>query len=304
MNRESPATRTAQIEEYFDAWAGAASQVLGQVSGTSVTVEPLAPTEAATLAASLGEQGSWVRFAAGKRLAGEQAFLVASADAVRLAQMLMAEPLDANVPFGEDQQDALAELLRQFAGTTAPALKPRLGGEVEFNFVGTDRPTWAAAYQAAWRLLSAQTPPLVLCLALSPELGAALAGTKPPPTPAPPSKLEAAIPSAPAAEPPGGRSRKQVAEANDSGRARNIELLLDVEFEAVLRFGQSEMPLRDILELSSGSVVKLDQHIQEPVELLVGHKVIARGEVVVVDGNYGLRVTEIASPLERIESLR
>ena len=71
-----------------------------------------------------------------------------------------------------------------------------------------------------------------------------------------------------------------------------------------LRFGQSEMPLRDILELSSGSVVKLDQHIQEPVELLVGHKVIARGEVVVVDGNYGLRVTEIASPLERIESLR
>ena len=72
----------------------------------------------------------------------------------------------------------------------------------------------------------------------------------------------------------------------------------------MLRFGQRKIPLRDILELSSGSVVKLDQYIQEPVELLVGHKVIARGEVVGVDGNYGLLATEIASPLERIESLR
>jgi flagellar motor switch protein FliN/FliY len=51
-------------------------------------------------------------------------------------------------------------------------------------------------------------------------------------------------------------------------------------------------------------VVELNQYVQDPVELLVGKKVIARGEVVVVDGNYGLRVMEIISPMERIESLR
>jgi flagellar motor switch protein FliN/FliY len=56
--------------------------------------------------------------------------------------------------------------------------------------------------------------------------------------------------------------------------------------------------------LNAGSVVELDQNVQDPVELLVGGKVIAHGEVVIVDGSYGLRVAEIVSPMERIESLR
>jgi flagellar motor switch protein FliN/FliY len=62
--------------------------------------------------------------------------------------------------------------------------------------------------------------------------------------------------------------------------------------------------LHDILDLNAGSVIELDQHVRDPVQLLVGGKIIARGEVVVVDGNYALRVKEIVSPLERIESLR
>ena len=63
------------------------------------------------------------------------------------------------------------------------------------------------------------------------------------------------------------------------------------------------MLLREILELSPGAVVELDRQIQEPAELLVASKIIARGEVVVVDGNYGLRVTEIMSSRQRIASL-
>lgn len=79
---------------------------------------------------------------------------------------------------------------------------------------------------------------------------------------------------------------------------------MDVELDVTLRFGERQMVLHDILDLSAGSVVELNQNVQEPVELLVGKKVIARGEVVVVNGSYGLRVTEIVSPMERIESLR
>ena len=79
---------------------------------------------------------------------------------------------------------------------------------------------------------------------------------------------------------------------------------MDVELDVTLRFGERQMALRDILDLSAGSVVELNQYVQDPVELLVGKKVIARGEVVVVDGSYGLRVMEIVSPMERIESLR
>jgi flagellar motor switch protein FliN len=60
-----------------------------------------------------------------------------------------------------------------------------------------------------------------------------------------------------------------------------------------LRFGGRELLLKDVLELSSGSVLELDRDVHEPVDLLLKDRVIARGEVVIVDGNYGLRVSEV-----------
>ncbi len=78
--------------------------------------------------------------------------------------------------------------------------------------------------------------------------------------------------------------------------AKNFGLVLDVEVEASLRFGQRELQLREILDLHVGSVIELDRRLKEPVELVVAGRVIARGEVVIVDGNYGLRVVEVPSP--------
>jgi flagellar motor switch protein FliN/FliY len=73
----------------------------------------------------------------------------------------------------------------------------------------------------------------------------------------------------------------------------NLKLVMDVELNVSLRFGQRQLPLREVLELASGSVVELDRQVDEPVELLLDGKVIARGEAVIVDGNYGLRITEV-----------
>ena len=70
-------------------------------------------------------------------------------------------------------------------------------------------------------------------------------------------------------------------------------LLENVEIEVTLRFGERRLPLREIGELRSGSVVELDKYVHDPAELLLGDRVVARGEVVVVDGNYGLRITEV-----------
>jgi flagellar motor switch protein FliN/FliY len=77
----------------------------------------------------------------------------------------------------------------------------------------------------------------------------------------------------------------------------NLKLVMDVELVVSLRFGQRQLPLREVLELSSGSVIELDRQVEEPVELLLDGKVIARGEAVIVDGNYGLRVTEVPEPI-------
>ncbi len=78
----------------------------------------------------------------------------------------------------------------------------------------------------------------------------------------------------------------------------NLQLVMDVELNVSLRFGQCQLPLRDVLELESGSVIELDRDVDDPVELLLDGKVIARGEAVIVDGNYGLRITEIPEPIE------
>jgi flagellar motor switch protein FliN len=77
----------------------------------------------------------------------------------------------------------------------------------------------------------------------------------------------------------------------------NLQLVMDVELAVTLRFGQRRLALREVLELTSGSVIELDRQVEEPVELLLEGKVIARGEAVVIDGNYGLRVTEVPQPI-------
>ncbi len=78
---------------------------------------------------------------------------------------------------------------------------------------------------------------------------------------------------------------------------QNLELVMGVELNVTLRFGQRLLSLREVLDLTTGSVIELDRQVDESIELLLDGKVIARGEAVVVDGNYGLRVTEVPQPI-------
>ncbi|MBI4559640.1 MAG: flagellar motor switch protein FliN [Candidatus Hydrogenedentes bacterium] len=82
-----------------------------------------------------------------------------------------------------------------------------------------------------------------------------------------------------------------------------MDMVLDITLVATARLGRVEMPIRDILALGPGSVIEVGHLIDEPVELLVNDRIIARGDVVVVDEKFGLRITEIISPQARIESL-
>lgn len=89
-----------------------------------------------------------------------------------------------------------------------------------------------------------------------------------------------------------------------AGVEAGIELFRDIELDATLQFGSREMLLREVLELGPGDVVELDRHVSEPVDLVVGDRIVARGEVVVMNGNFALRVTEVATPQLRLESIR
>ena len=85
---------------------------------------------------------------------------------------------------------------------------------------------------------------------------------------------------------------------------RTMDLLLDVELPVSVSFGRAQLPLKDVIKLTTGSIVELNRSISEPVEVIVNNCVIARGEVVVVEGNYGVRIDHIISRQERLRTLK
>lgn len=261
--------------------------VLSQLAGFPISVEVgaagLAPGQAPP-----DEQSVWVILSASKALNGEMAIVTPAAGALQLAQVLMSEPLDSAAPFDQNRRDGYEELLRQVFGQVPTGLKSAGRGEVEIKLAGSDPPVWSGATQVEIRITGEKLAPVRLVLMLTRELAA----SQPPPLPGD-ARLPGSVNQAPAS----GRDAQ-------AAKNPNLELVLDVTLDATIRFGQKQMLLREILELHPGIAIALDQRIEEPVELLIGGRMIARGEVVIVDGNYGIRVTELVSPSQRIESLR
>jgi len=86
--------------------------------------------------------------------------------------------------------------------------------------------------------------------------------------------------------------------------ARDIDFLLDVPLAVSVELGRTRMLIRDLLHLGQGSVVELDKLVGEPMEILVNDRLVARGEVVVVNEKFGVRLTDIISPADRLKQLR
>jgi flagellar motor switch protein FliN/FliY len=85
---------------------------------------------------------------------------------------------------------------------------------------------------------------------------------------------------------------------------QSLDFILDIPLKVTAELGRSKMAIRDILQLAQGSVIELSKFAGEPLEVLVNDKLIARGEVVVVNEKFGIRLTDIISPVERIEQLK
>ena len=88
-----------------------------------------------------------------------------------------------------------------------------------------------------------------------------------------------------------------------AAEAGNIGLILDVFMEMTVELGRTKKQIKEILSIGEGTIIELDKLAGEPVDILVNHKPIAKGEVVVIDENFGVRVTEILSPGERMSEL-
>lgn len=87
-------------------------------------------------------------------------------------------------------------------------------------------------------------------------------------------------------------------------KVQNLDFILDIPLKVSVELGRTQVVIKDLLQLGQGSVLELDKLAGEPLEVLVNGKLVARGEVVVVNEKFGIRLTDIISPIERIETLK
>jgi len=261
----------AEPAQFQETWVQSLSQVLGQISGSAVPCAAL--TEVGPEIAARVDTDLWLLGGLSGGLRGEMSLRLASGATIHFAQILMGEA-STNAPpeMTAEHREAAVELMRQVAGLVSTSLTPRWG-EVQLRLEAAEGvPTWAAA-STVW-LRAGDDPATAVLVELS--LSAALVATLRA-EPADEMKASANAISAPE-------------------NSVNLGLLMDVELAVTLRFGSRRLLLREVLDLNPGAILELDRQVNEPVEMLLDGRLLARGEVVVMDGNYALRVTEIAPP--------
>jgi flagellar motor switch protein FliN len=267
---------------YIEIWSETAAKALGEIAGTPLPCKALFEAPAELPAA--GDGDLWILAAASGAFRGEMGMRLAAASAIRLAQIFVGEPSAPAASLTPEYREAVVELLRQVSGLVVTAIKAQWG-EVQLHLeISAVAPSWPAS-STAWLAVGEEpASQAYIELQLSAALVAALRTEKKEPVNQ--DSRTAAVSS---------HTANKSAEDSKNDRV-NLDLLLDVELAVSLRFGSRRLLLREILDLSPGSVVELDRQVQEPVDLLLDGRVVARGEVVVMDGSYGLRVTEVAPP--------
>jgi flagellar motor switch protein FliN/FliY len=97
---------------------------------------------------------------------------------------------------------------------------------------------------------------------------------------------------------------RAAADAVSAGKDRNLQLILDIPLKVTVELGRTKMPVSELLNLTQGSVIELNKLAGESMEVFVNDKLIAKGEAVVVNEKFGVRLTDIISPAERVEQLK
>ena len=287
---------TPTIRGVVDAWSGSLVQVLESMTDHKPEVRwnPASGSPAEARGVTSGAEAADTEL-----LWWEQPFRIAPGTAAWLAAprevwehcgtlTLKAAGLES-VESGEARNTWL-EIVGQTMGGMARSLTSLLGREVTCEPGSEHPPEIPIQEWAAVTIAFPEGPLPVFLLGFSGAL-AALAANPPAAAPEPPSQPVSQPP-----EPPAGEAERP--------SSRTMELLLDIDLPISISFGRTQLPMKDVLKLTTGSIVELNRNVNDPVELLVNHCLIARGEVVVVEGNYGVRIQEIASRQDRLRSIR
>jgi flagellar motor switch protein FliN/FliY len=201
-------------------------------------------------------------------------------------QVLRAAGIEESETDAASLKSAYLETLSQALSGVAAAMGGRLGREV--NCIAGEESSSASIGDAHWAVLKIQFGSATANIAMGLEtiLLTAMAGA---------SRPDTGFGRIPAAAAAAGFTAPL--------NSKTFDLLLDVELPVSVSFGRAQVALKDVLKLTTGSIVELNRSIHEPVEVIVNNCVIARGEVVVVEGNFGVRINQVISRQERLRTL-
>ncbi len=271
------------VEEFA---AGLASAVEGMAMAKPAVTSEL-------LAVAPPEPGvpvfRWKQSFAG--LTGDAFVTITEPDTLAIGQhVMLAAGVEESAP--EDLKSTFQECLGQAFSVLARAMTAKLGREITAG-AGKEAASTPGDLTRGSIRLTLGDQPVTLVLALSaPMLDALLI-----PEAKPIAQAAVASANASPAPPP----MVQRSPADDS---KTFDLLLDVELPVSVSFGHAQVPLKDVLKLTTGSIVELSRAVSEPVDIVVNNCVIARGEVVVIEGNFGVRIQQVISRSERLRSLQ
>ena len=189
--------------------------------------------------------------------------------------------------------ETLGEVIAQLSGGLASSFTGRRRREVVAKALKAKSSPSSVTNQITFQLRTEEGVTVVFTASVDAGLMTALV---PPPQ-------EVALQTAAGAGQGGGTSAPSPSTSSIPINTRNLELLLDVELPVSVSFGKAQLQLKEVIKLTTGSIVELNRAVSEPVDIIVNNCVIAHGEVVVVEGNFGVRIKQIISKQDRLRSL-
>ena len=222
------------------------------------------------------QPGMWVT-------APEKTWLDLGGRTLRAAGIETAEPADAHNTYLEILSQSLAALAQNMGARLRREVACERGAERKLSGPELRRYTVALRYPET---------ELALSVGLSAALMSALDGASD-------DTVEPAQENSPRVLAASGTPQSQ-----SPSSPKTLDLLMDVDLPVSVSFGRTELPIKDILKLTTGSIVELNRSVSEPVEVIVNNCIVARGEVVVIEGNYGVRIHQIISRQDRLRSLK
>ncbi len=310
------------ITEICDLIAGSSSAALGIVIGreAKLTLKEVANKALKDVIQSAEEEmvGVQIEFAEG--IKGNLLFLIPQSLGARIADMMMGgsgEP--ESLELDEVRLSAITETMNQMIGAAITSLSEKTKKKISIanlkvDLLKKDAEPWFTFNPAeilAYALYdvdleNSKTSWLIMLSSILffKDIFNMIYPQKSAPTEKKKEKKEEKVKVQPVQFQEFSKQPEEATVTSSSEFSDKLELLLDVPLKVVVELGRAKMTLKQVLEMNVGSLIELDKLTGEPVDILVNGRLIARGEVVVVDENFGVRITEIVSPKQRIYSIR